>query len=116
MSGPARRRSVRHLFAVEINEAFAAVSVQSIRTLGVSAEVVNTRGAAIVSDTLAESEDGCWYLRSTYRSLFLVPSFHTTLNRRRPLRHLAAGRGIDPLKTGPAVWPASPYDSACMEA
>lgn len=38
---------VDELAAVEINEAFAAVSVQSIRTLGVSAEIVNTRGGAI---------------------------------------------------------------------
>ncbi|MEZ2392206.1 acetyl-CoA C-acyltransferase [bacterium RCC_150] len=35
------------LAAVEINEAFAAVSVQSIRTLEVSPDIVNTRGGAI---------------------------------------------------------------------
>ncbi|ALV40007.1 acetyl-CoA acetyltransferase [Pseudarthrobacter sulfonivorans] len=35
------------LTAVEINEAFAAVSVQSVRTLGVSPDIVNTRGGAI---------------------------------------------------------------------
>ncbi|MEV7132161.1 acetyl-CoA C-acyltransferase [Arthrobacter sp. NPDC093128] len=35
------------LAAVEINEAFAAVSVQSVRTLGVNSDIVNTRGGAI---------------------------------------------------------------------
>lgn len=38
---------VQDLAAVEVNEAFAAVSVQSSRTLGVSADIVNTRGGAI---------------------------------------------------------------------
>ncbi|QQQ64410.1 acetyl-CoA C-acyltransferase [Paenarthrobacter ureafaciens] len=38
---------VEQLAAVEINEAFAAVSVQSVRTLGVSPDIVNTRGGAI---------------------------------------------------------------------
>lgn len=38
---------VHELAAVEINEAFAAVSVQSARTLGVSPDIVNTRGGAI---------------------------------------------------------------------
>lgn len=38
---------VEELAAVEINEAFAAVSVQSVRTLGVSPDIVNTRGGAI---------------------------------------------------------------------
>lgn len=35
------------LAAVEINEAFAAVSVQSVRTLGVNPDIVNRRGGAI---------------------------------------------------------------------
>jgi acetyl-CoA C-acetyltransferase len=38
---------IQELAAVEINEAFAAVSVQSVRTLGISPDVVNTRGGAI---------------------------------------------------------------------
>lgn len=38
---------VDRLAAVEINEAFAAVSVQSAQALGISADVVNTRGGAI---------------------------------------------------------------------
>jgi acetyl-CoA C-acetyltransferase len=38
---------VQELAAVEINEAFAAVSVQSVRTLGISPDIVNTRGGAI---------------------------------------------------------------------
>ncbi|MEZ2392185.1 acetyl-CoA C-acyltransferase [bacterium RCC_150] len=38
---------VEDLAAVEINEAFAAVAVQSVRTLGVSPEIVNSRGGAI---------------------------------------------------------------------
>ncbi|UKA60433.1 acetyl-CoA C-acyltransferase [Arthrobacter sp. FW306-2-2C-D06B] len=38
---------VEELAAVEINEAFAAVAVQSVRTLGVSPDIVNTRGGAI---------------------------------------------------------------------
>jgi acetyl-CoA C-acetyltransferase len=38
---------VEDLAAVEINEAFAAVSVQSVRTLGISPDIVNTRGGAI---------------------------------------------------------------------
>jgi acetyl-CoA C-acetyltransferase len=39
--------TVEDLAAVEINEAFAAVSVQSVRTLGISPDIVNTRGGAI---------------------------------------------------------------------
>jgi acetyl-CoA C-acetyltransferase len=38
---------VEDLAAVEINEAFAAVAVQSVRTLGISPDIVNTRGGAI---------------------------------------------------------------------
>lgn len=38
---------VEDLSAVEINEAFAAVAVQSVRTLGINREIVNTRGGAI---------------------------------------------------------------------
>lgn len=38
---------VAALAAVEINEAFAAVSVQSVRSLGVSPDIVNARGGAI---------------------------------------------------------------------
>lgn len=38
---------VDDLAAVEINEAFAAVAVLSARTLGVSPDIVNTRGGAI---------------------------------------------------------------------
>lgn len=38
---------VGELAAVEINEAFAAVSVRSVHTLGVSPDIVNTRGGAI---------------------------------------------------------------------
>lgn len=38
---------VEDLTVVEINEAFAAVAVQSVRTLGISPEIVNTRGGAI---------------------------------------------------------------------
>jgi acetyl-CoA C-acetyltransferase len=39
--------TVEDLAAVEINEAFAAVSVQSVRTLGINPDIVNTRGGAI---------------------------------------------------------------------
>lgn len=39
--------AVEDLAAVEINEAFAAVSVQSVRTLGVSKDIVNRHGGAI---------------------------------------------------------------------
>jgi acetyl-CoA C-acetyltransferase len=38
---------VEELAAVEINEAFAAVAVRSVHTLGVNPEIVNTRGGAI---------------------------------------------------------------------
>jgi acetyl-CoA C-acetyltransferase len=38
---------VEDLAAVEINEAFAAVSVQSVRTLRVNPDIVNARGGAI---------------------------------------------------------------------
>lgn len=38
---------VAELAAIEINEAFAAVSVQSTKDLGVSSEIVNTTGGAI---------------------------------------------------------------------
>lgn len=38
---------VEQLAAVEINEAFAAVSVRSVHTLGVSSDIVNARGGAI---------------------------------------------------------------------
>jgi acetyl-CoA C-acetyltransferase len=38
---------VEELAAVEINEAFAAVSVRSVHTLGVNPDIVNTRGGAI---------------------------------------------------------------------
>ncbi|MCO4251253.1 acetyl-CoA C-acyltransferase [Pseudarthrobacter raffinosi] len=38
---------VDELVAVEINEAFAAVAVRSVHTLGVSPDIVNTRGGAI---------------------------------------------------------------------
>jgi acetyl-CoA C-acetyltransferase len=38
---------VEDLAAVEINEAFAAVAVQSVRTLGINPDIVNTRGGAI---------------------------------------------------------------------
>lgn len=38
---------VEELAAVEINEAFAAVSVRSVQRLGVSPDIVNTRGGAI---------------------------------------------------------------------
>jgi acetyl-CoA C-acetyltransferase len=38
---------VEDLAVVEINEAFAAVSVQSVRKLGIDAVIVNTRGGAI---------------------------------------------------------------------
>jgi len=37
----------RELSAVEINEAFAAVAVRSVQKLGVSSEIVNTRGGAV---------------------------------------------------------------------
>jgi acetyl-CoA C-acetyltransferase len=40
-------RGVEELAAVEINEAFAAVSVRSVQRLGVSPDIVNTRGGAI---------------------------------------------------------------------
>ncbi|MFY1636638.1 acetyl-CoA C-acetyltransferase [Solwaraspora sp. WMMB335] len=39
--------SVTDLDLIEINEAFAAVGIQSIRDLGVSAEIVNVNGGAI---------------------------------------------------------------------
>lgn len=39
--------TVQDLAAVEINEAFAAVSVRSVRTLGINPDIVNTRGGAI---------------------------------------------------------------------
>ncbi|WP_120523074.1 acetyl-CoA C-acyltransferase [Arthrobacter celericrescens] len=38
---------VQDLAAIEINEAFAAVAIRSTQTLGVSADIVNTRGGAI---------------------------------------------------------------------
>jgi acetyl-CoA C-acetyltransferase len=38
---------VEELAAVEINEAFAAVAVRSVHTLGISSDIVNTRGGAI---------------------------------------------------------------------
>jgi acetyl-CoA C-acetyltransferase len=38
---------VEELAVVEINEAFAAVSVRSVHTLGVNPDIVNTRGGAI---------------------------------------------------------------------
>lgn len=41
------RAGVDDLAAVEINEAFAAVSVHSVHTLGISPGIVNTRGGAI---------------------------------------------------------------------
>ena len=37
----------RELSAVEINEAFAAVAVRSVQKLGISSEIVNTRGGAV---------------------------------------------------------------------
>jgi len=40
-------RGVEELSALEINEAFAAVAVRSIRQLGVDAEIVNVHGGAI---------------------------------------------------------------------
>ncbi|VXC24200.1 putative acetyl-CoA acetyltransferase [Arthrobacter sp. 9AX] len=39
--------TVEDLDAVEINEAFAAVSVQSARTLGISPDIINVHGGAI---------------------------------------------------------------------
>jgi acetyl-CoA C-acetyltransferase len=41
------RLAVTDLDLIEINEAFAAVGVQSTRELGVSAEIVNVNGGAI---------------------------------------------------------------------
>jgi acetyl-CoA C-acetyltransferase len=38
---------VEELTAAEINEAFADLSVRSVHTLGISPDIVNTRGGAI---------------------------------------------------------------------
>ena len=98
--------AVSDLDLIEINEAFAAVGIASMRELGVSPDIVNVNGGAIaVGHPLGASGDAD---RADAHLRAAPPRRRTrrggAVRRRRPgLRAAAAGPELsDPLSTGDA--------------